>query len=405
MPEVDLTRCDREPIHVIGHVQPHGALVALDPVTLAVVQASESVRAHLGIDAADMIGRSFLDFLPSRLHGALENVEERDPAHLATAAVNGLGPFHLVAHLYGGRTIVEIEPAAPGDATDLRALPRRLLRALQGAEGSQAFYDALVRESRALTGFDRVMLYRFGDDGAGVVVAESAETHLEPFLGLTYPASDIPQQARRLFALNTVRLYPDVDYAPSPLVALEGEAPLDMTYCALRGVSSMHTRYLQNMGVRASMALAITQGEDLWGLVALHHYEPRALDYPLRAACELLAGMASMQVVGKEEAEGLAERQARRDVLDRLVGRVQLAPQLPARVAEGDETILDLVAADGAAFVVGEEVRLLGETPPEDDVRALARRLDAEHEFRRGGVRFGRAAYQPGAAGRDGGGW
>ena len=381
MPKVDLTNCDREPIHVIGHVQPHGVLVALDPTSLAVVQASASTATFLGIDAEAMLGRSFLDFLPARaaedFAAALgdEGIVD-DPTHLGTLAVNACGPFHLVAHRHDERAIVEIEPVEEGDAHDYGALPRRLLRSLQTAEGSAAFYAAVVCEARALTGFDRVMLYRFGEDGSGVVVAESAEPHLEPFLGLNYPASDIPQQARRLFALNTVRLYPDVDYEPSPLVSHDAR-PLDMTYCALRGVSPMHTGYLRNMGVKASMALAITRGESLWGLVALHHYAPRALTFPLRASCELLAGLASMQIVEKEAADGREEREARRDVLDRLVGRLRTTPQLPATIAEGEETLLDLVDATGAALVVGGEVRLLGETPSEAAVREIAEGLDA----------------------------
>ncbi len=386
MSEVDLTNCDREPIHVIGHAQPHGALLALDPETLVVLQASDSVEAHFDLSVGAVLGRSFLDLLPDRdgiFPGALSVASlDANPAHLGTERVNGRGPFHLVAHVYDGALILEAEPADAGDATDYRALPRRILHALGAAKTAQAFYDAIVHEARLLTGFDRVMLYRFLESGTGVVVAEAAESHLEPFLGLHYPASDIPQQARRLFTLNTVRLYPDVDYRPSPIeppLNPRTGRPLDLTYCALRGVSSMHTAYLQNMGVKASMALAITQGDELWGLIALHHYVPRALPYPLRASCELLAGLASLQVAEKEGAGERTEHDRMRDVLDRLVGRVRKTPQLPALVAEGEETILDLIPAGGAAFAVGDELRLLGETPGEAAVRDLLAWLD-EHQ-------------------------
>ena len=379
MPEVDLTNCDREPIHIIGHAQPHGVLLALDPKTLAVDQVSASAEAHFGLGAEAMLGRSFLDYLPARatddfVEAAADDGLQGNPTHLGLLAVNARGPFHLVAHTHDGVLVLEAEPADPGDETDYRALPRRILRRLQAATTSEAFYDAVVQETRAMTGFDRVMLYRFRDDGSGVVVAEDAEPHLEPFLGLNYPASDIPQQARRLFALNPVRLYPDVDYAPSPiqptLNAATGRA-LDMTYCALRGVSSMHTKYLQNMGVKASMALAITEGDRLWGLVAAHHYVERKIPYPLRASCELLAGLASLLVVEKESAGAAEERARMHDVLHRLVGRVQLKPQIPQSLTEGPETILDLIPSTGAALVVGDEAMLLGATPAEGEVRAL----------------------------------
>ena len=203
MPEIDLTNCDRERTHEIGHIQPHGVLVALDPATLIVTHASASAEAFFGIAAETLLGRSFGDLLPSKSLKIPDGIED-DPTHLGTSTVNDRGPFHLVAHFHDGTLIVEAEPVERDETRDYGVLPRKLLRSLQAAEGSRPFYAAVVREARALTGFDRVMLYRFAEDGSGVVVAEDAEPHLEPFLGLNYPASDIPQQARRLFALNTV---------------------------------------------------------------------------------------------------------------------------------------------------------------------------------------------------------
>ena len=376
MPEIDLTNCDRERIHEIGHIQPHGVLVALDPATLIVTHASASAEAFFGIAAETLLGRSFGDLLPSKSLEIPDGIED-DPTHLGTSTVNDRGPFHLVAHLREGVLIVEAESHEPNETHDYGTLPRKLLKSLQVADGSQAFYETVVREARALTGFDRVMLYRFAEDGSGVVVAEDAEPHLEPYLGLNYPASDIPQQARRLFALNTVRLYPDIDYAPSAIVSHDDRL-LDMTYCALRGVSSMHTQYLRNMGVRASMALAITRGEDLWGLVALHHYAPRALSYPLRASCELLAGLASMQVLEKEASEDRKNMERRNATLDRLVRKIGRTPRIPATLAEGDETILDLIDASGAALVLAGEIRLLGTTPPEAAVKRIVEKLERE---------------------------
>lgn len=387
LPEVDLTNCDREPIHVIGHIQPHGALVAIDPTTLAVVQASESVLEHFGLEAGAMLGRSMLDFLPARAAEAFEAAIadpeiEGNPMHLGSVAINGRGPFHLVAHSYEGATILEAEPTVPGDETDYRTLPRRMLRALAEAEGSQAYYDAVVREARVLTGFDRVMLYRFAKDGSGLVVAESVEPHLEPFLGLNYPASDIPQQARRLFALNTVRLYPDVSYVPSPVVPQvnpQSGGPLDMTHCVLRGVSQMHTKYLQNMGVKASMSLAIARGEELWGLIACHHYSVRHVPYPQRAASEFLSRLVSLQVADKEAQDGAGYRNGMRDRLERLTSRLYATPNAQTALAQGEETVLDLIDVGGVALVDRGQIRLLGKTPTEAEVRGLVDWL-GEHQ-------------------------
>ena len=331
-----------------------------------------------------ILRRAFLDLLPvggaEPFVRALESSDlDENPTHLLVERGNGRGPFHLVAHIHDGVLVIEAEPESADDSRDYSALPRQMLRALQAPQSSQAYYDAVVHEARVLTGFDRVMLYRFSEDGTGVVVAEAAEPHLESLLGLNYPASDIPQQARKLFALNTVRLYPNVDYVPSPLVPevdpTTGRA-LDMTYCALRGVSSMHTQYLRNMGVKASMALAITQGDRLWGLIALHHGSERLLPYPARASCELLAGLVSMQATEKETGDGAQARERMRDVFDRLVVRVRKMPLLPSTLIEGSETILDLVEAGGAAIVAAGEIRLLGETPSVEAIGALVAWLD-----------------------------
>lgn len=302
--------------------------------------------------------------------------------YLLTAFVAGRGPFHIVGHAIDDSIVLEIDAVETGDRREYQALPRRLLRRLEEAKDTQSYFDAVAEETKALTGFDRVMVYRFSENGSGLVVAEAAEGHLEPYLGLNYPASDIPQQARRLFALNTVRLYPDVDYAPSPLVPAENprtERPLDMTYCTLRGVSQMHTKYLHNMGVRASMALAITRGEELWGLIACHHYEVRLLPYPTRAACEFLSRLVSLQIADKQGLDEVTNRDAMRERLERLTGRLYAVPDA-ATLAEGDETILDLLETPGAAIVMGDETLLLGAAPSAQDVHMLAKWLDVNQK-------------------------
>ncbi len=383
MPEVDLTNCDREPIHIIGHVQPHGALVALDPANHRIVQASQNTQDHFGIPARELLGKSFVELLGAAdAETLVEALEagglDKNPIYLLTAHVARRGPFHVVAHQIDSCLVLEIDAEGAGDRRTYQTLPRRLLRRFEEAKGSQAYYDAIAEETKALTGFDRVMVYRFSGDGSGLVVAEAAETHLDPFLGLNYPASDIPQQARRLFALNTVRLYPDVDYVPSPLVPGENPitgGPLDMTYCVLRGVSSMHTRYLQNMGVKASMALAITRGEELWGLIACHHYSTRLLPYPTRAACEFLSRLVSLQIADKQAQDGGEYRDAMRNRLERLTARLYAQPDPRDALARGDETILGLMDVGGAALVSSDGIALLGETPSQDEVRALVQWL------------------------------
>ena len=146
---------------------------------------------------------------------------------------------------------------------------------LNRASSLQELYDITARAVRALTGFDRVMVYRYDADYNGEVVAEAKRADLNSFLGLHYPASDIPAQARALYEKNWIRLISDVDYAPAPIEPADHPAtgaPLDLTYSTLRSVSPIHLEYLRNMGVRASMSISLLRDDKLWGLIACHHY-------------------------------------------------------------------------------------------------------------------------------------
>jgi two-component system, chemotaxis family, sensor kinase Cph1 len=379
---VDLTNCDREPIHVIGHVQPYGAVLALDPGAAAILQASESTAGCLGVPAERLLGRGlealFDDAQIEQLRRGLSAERlEQNPLHVLTAAVGGWGTFHVVAHRHEGLLILEIEPVAPADdrAPDFYVLLNQATRAFDGARTREALCEQVVQQVRRLSGFDRVMIYRFLPDGSGVVLAEDRADELEPYLGLHYPASDIPRQARALYLSNAVRIIADARYRPARLVPelspLTGRS-LDLTYAALRGVSSMHTEYLENMGVRASMSLALVRGSELWGLVACHHRAPRRLPYDARAACEVLARVASLQLP-EREASDEAELRARSALACQAIGeRMTADTPLVEALTAGEPDVRALVASSGAAVLGEGACRLFGRTPGEAQVRALA---------------------------------
>ena len=168
---------------------------------------------------------------------------------------------------------------------------------MQRSGSLQALYQAIATEVHDVTGFDRVMVYRFAPDGSGAVIAEArGSAGINSFLGLNFPASDIPRQARLLYQANWIRNIPDARYAPAvimpPLNPLTGQ-PLDLSHSILRSVSPVHRQYLANMGVVASVSLSLILRGQLWGLIACHHNAPRYLPHRLRDACELFAEMTS----------------------------------------------------------------------------------------------------------------
>ncbi|THF85868.1 GAF domain-containing protein [Deinococcus sp. KSM4-11] len=376
---VDLTNCDREPIHIPGAVQPHGALIALDHGRIVV--ASDSVREHFGLDVSQLLGQG-LDLLlepevRQRVETALtrENLEH-NPLFLLSTSVRGRGSFDVIAHARDGLHLLEFEPGGGRTQVDPAALIRGSLGALNATRSLSDFAGVLAREVRHLTGFDRVMVYQFAPNGTGTVVAEELAAGMESFLGLRYPASDIPQQARALYVLNMIRIISDVQGTPSPLSALPEHAqPLNLSYAGLRAVSPIHIQYLRNMGVGASMSISIVRGQELWGLIACHHNSVRVLPYDVRGACEFLGQVASVQLSARQERDEQAYELRLRSAESGLIS--QLAQQLDPLEALSDPeaNLLGFIDAPGAAISYGGELVRLGVTPSAPQITELCRWL------------------------------
>jgi light-regulated signal transduction histidine kinase (bacteriophytochrome) len=396
--EVTLTNCDREPIHVPGHAQAHGVVVVLDPDAegLTVLQASANLDRLCGVSVEDVLGREAAALFGAEQsaflkHAMADGKLEGNPLYLFTGPIGGRGAFHATAHTFQGVLTVELEPTDEADQAELdrgQADPQAQLRLalprLRSAPTLAAYCRAVCEAVREISGFDRVMVYRFHEDGHGEVIGEAigpADTR-EPYLGLHYPESDIPKQARALFVLNAVRLMPDALYEQAAIIpALNPHTglPLDMSHCTLRGYSRMYTEYLTNMGSRASMSLAIVLDGALWGLIACHHQSPRRLPYAARVTCEFLADIVSRQIVGKMVEEDADYRARILGVHQRLVQSMVRHDSVLAGLTaagEGDGvTALSLIEAGGCAVLSANECRLIGDAPPEEEIRALAARL------------------------------
>ena len=251
---------------------------------------------------------------------------------------------------------------------------KKTVSRLQAVDTLLQFCQLLADEVRQLSGMDRVMIYKFHADGHGEVFAESREAHLPPWLGLHYPAEDIPKPARDIFSRTWMRPVPDIagELAEMvPLVNPVSSKPLDMTFCALRGVSVMYTEYLQNMGVSAGLTMPIRRGEMLWGLIACHHYSgPRHVPYQLRAACEFLAQIGSLQHQAAEDKENAAYRLKLEEVNQRLVTMAAQEGGL-ASMTDGTPTLLEAMDAGGAALYHRERWWRVGRTPDEAQLEAL----------------------------------
>ncbi|HEU4537666.1 MAG TPA: ATP-binding protein, partial [Polyangiaceae bacterium] len=349
-----------------------------------------SAEAWLGRAPAALLGRPLAELVDAaslatfEAAAALGDPRAACPLKLVFSTPAGPATFDGVMHrAAGGALVLELEPAASLELVsfvDVARYIRRVVDRLSVGVGVEALCQLAADGVRDVSGFDRVMVYRFDRDWHGEVIAESRREGLESWLGLHYPADDIPAQARRLYALNWLRFIADVDYRPSPLVpALDPAtgAPLDLSYSTLRSVSPVHVQYLKNMGVAASMSVSLVRDGELWGMVTCHHYSPRFVPYEQRTACEFLGRALSWQVAERERSEALAARAEGEAILARLVAQTSARGSLAEGLLEPPASLLRLVDAAGAAVVERDRVHVVGLAPTREQVGQIVRWLEA----------------------------
>lgn len=375
-----LTTCDREPIHRPGSIQPHGVLLVVDHGRIVAASANagaliEVAGGVLGRSVAEVVGDGVAQWLgaeqaaddpmaPGGSHQVLE---------LGGRVVDAVVRPAQVDAVPGDRWLLELEPRPAGPEHDhgsrFTAQLGEVLAGLERIDDLGSLLPFAATTLRRLTGYDRVMVYRFAPDGSGTVVAERHGAGLEPLLGLHYPATDIPQQARQMYLQSWLRMIVDIDADPVPI---EPGFTGDLTRSVLRSAAPVHLQYLRNMGVQATLVLSLIVDDALWGLIACHHYgRSRQLTPPLRAAGELLARLLSLQI-GSLEARS---RDARLGELGqrhgRLLGRLTGAEDLARELALAEDELLGLADAAGVLVRLEGHTAVYGEVPDPATADAL----------------------------------
>nr|WP_314259713.1 ATP-binding protein [uncultured Devosia sp.] len=369
--QAQIDNCAAEPIRIPGGIQPHGALLVVDPDSRKVLQASANAAALLG------------DELAGGALTALDDettlwIGDRDaPSLLQSIAVNGHN-FTVSGHHMPQGALLEFELIDPGEARSLEQvfpklqtfadeiLPLSDLRELGAAVADQV---------RAITGFNRVMIYSFDPEWHGTVMAQSSDGVLPSYLDLRFPATDIPAQARALYTLSPLRMIPDADYAPVPLMPVmspvDGQ-PLDLSYAGLRSVSPVHLQYMRNMGTWASMSISIVVDGKLWGLISCHSEAPRRVPPQVRAACNFVAKIFSLQISAIERGAHAAQRIQLKRRETELVAKLSRADAMAEELERNPEAWMAVANAAGAAIITEEEIRTAGQTPDRDSIIKLA---------------------------------
>jgi light-regulated signal transduction histidine kinase (bacteriophytochrome) len=370
--EADLASCDREEIRIPGSIQPYGVMLVCDTLGFGIEQAAGDTKFMLGVDIDQLLKMSLSSVLDSDALNFIAAHVSREPRsaapiiRLGVRSLSGLLPLDVTCLVAGRSLTVELEPARRSliGGSDPIAHLKSLIGALSQTATVVDCCNAAARALRGATGLDRAMVYRFMPDDSGEVIVEDAKPGMQPFLGLRYPASDIPKQARELYVTNWLRSIPDVNYLPAalqPAVNPRTGEMLNMSQCTLRSVSPLHLEYLRNMGVAASLVMSVVCQGRLWGMLVLHNESPRHVSADLRIACETFAQMFSLHIEAKAQYDNSLLRIGARSVRERLVGRLMGTADIGATLASED--LLKYVAASGAIVQFEGRTHTIGTTP------------------------------------------
>lgn len=377
---VNLENCDSEPIHIPGSIQPHGFLLAVDE-EFVVRFCSDNVSSLLQ-GATDVLNKSIEEILGADMGAALR-------AYILRPDLAYAGPhiiirddrsYSVIAHRSGGYWIIEFELTAGKDPgiQDVYLQTRNFTELVRTAQGLRGLCQSVAEEIRSLTGYDRVMVYKFDEQYNGEIFAESKIDKVEPFLGLHYPHTDIPVQARMLYMTNLVRMIGDVNYTPVPIITAQQQAThatLDLGQAVLRSVSPIHVEYLQNMGVGATLTISLIKDERLWGLIACHHYSAHVISHHTRLAALLQGHFLTSQIPVQEAAE---DYRFRRQLDAGLQSFLQLLEDAPLNDNAGIVSALLAAVpnANGVCLVEKNATYVHGDVPPGPETEQLLQAIE-----------------------------
>ena len=382
MEKIDLTNCDKEPIHIPGKIQSNGFLIAADK-NYIINFCSDNIFNFLPVTAAQLLNQpvKILSsyFTKGEPEDFITNLIKIWHTHKGFEPVNpypvqiGEKAFNLIICMAGDYFLIEFEPEISDIKSDVqRIIGGSLSKMLADTTSYELFYNT-AEQVKKIIGYDRVMIYRFHEDGHGEVIAEAKNGDLKPFMGLHYPASDIPKQARELYKINLTRIIADVNIEPSSIVTLpfSESVSLDLTHSSLRAVSPVHIQYLKNMGVASSFSISLINQNELWGLIACHNYTPRFINYKERDAAKLIGQVLSTAISFKLHEENTDKNTRLNSAVDEITKNLFRNNTIEDALFKYDVALLNAVEATGAVLVFDNQIHTIGNTPDEVFLKAL----------------------------------
>ncbi len=376
--QYDLNTCEREPIHLLGRVQSFGYLIAFN-ADWSITAVSENITDLFRTAADEMLGRNveslFDKTLVNRIKTTFLNINSSDHSERVTELdlFNTGELFDLAIHLSGSSIIVELEKSTGNSQGQLQIL-KQMVRKMTSTDHLTDLLALSAEHVALLTGFDRVMVYRFHPDGSGEVVAEHRNAAVDSFMGLRYPASDIPRQARALYKRNLTRLIADVNDPGVPIYP--EKASIDLSISSTRAVSPIHLEYLKNMGVNASMSVSIIVDGELWGLFACHNYSDKYVSLCDRTLAELYVESFALELRVKLNSQNHTDTELSRQLHMKLVTSLNNDLSLFDNLKSHVNFIHKLIPSETLVLVVGGDYQVAGDPVNSEDIQLLVKRLN-----------------------------
>lgn len=383
--------CGNLPLNHINSIQSYGFLIVLDINRLTVIQASENLSEITGFPVREFVNTSIEEYVDgesfSRIQSLLQlGVKNRIPLNLALGKEGQFSNFQALMHVKPDYLILELEKGDQNPERSFTAVFQEIkyiISAIEEASTVQQVCEIAIHQLRKISGFDGILMYKFDEEWNGTVVAEEKDEKLEVYIGQTFPASDVPKQARQLYLKNPYRLIPNREFIPVrlyPVINPLTNAFIDLSDCNLRSVAGVHLEYMKNMGIKSSMSIRVIYNGLLWGLISCHHIEEKYLNFEMCSVFEWLSAVISSRItliLDKEEFDFANELQRKRTVLTDLVYAEEDISN--ALLKEDKDSLLELFSATGALVSLNGRIQVAGQIPGKDALENLMLWLEGKN--------------------------
>ena len=375
--------CDKQPLHLTGQIQPHGVMLVVSKQDLKIVQVSENTEILLGIESLAVLNHSLQKFVSEE---SFLEIKQKTKINLINQSlgisfrtVNNYSTYLSMVHEKDECIIIEVEfknllQDQEYKFTSVFQHLQLVMSAINVAKSIQEIASIAASQIKAITGFDKVMIYSFDDEWNGTVIGEEMNEGMENYLGLKFPASDVPKQARDLYLKSPYRIIPNRDYLPSKLIPeinpVTGNAT-NLSDCRLRSVIPVHLEYLKNMNVMASMSTRIIHREKLWGLIACHHRSEKYLSFEECSIFEFLSNVISSKLSSVTNLSSQEKNIKLNSLYNQLTERIGSDDNLITALKRNDKALLSMLGADSVAICWNGEIATIGVTPHTEEIKKL----------------------------------